>query len=172
MKKPKGKLTKNPQTKKTAKSLNIISLDGKAQQKTIFIKAASSIFPIEIKDIVYCYSSDPVITFIFYSDNTELITAASSNELAPYLVLHRCSAKPPGHECLLWRKRMTMNEAEMSFTPFHFCLVHKSYLINLLHVKKMVVRKTSGNEILMSSDDVVPVSASGKLLFMSLTGRL
>jgi len=162
-----GKSSKRLPAKPTV--VNI--LDASVQDKTIFIKAGANIFPVEIRHIIYCSSTDPFVSFLFYTANSELIHTARNNDFSMFIALHACNEKPAGYECLVWRKRLTMNEAEAVFATLHFCLVHKSYLVNLLHVKKFVSRKTMASEVIMSNQDVLPVSANGKISLIERIGR-
>jgi len=147
-------------------------LEGNVQQKTIFIKVGATLYPLEIKNVVYCFSTDPVLSFVFYTDNLEIIAAAKNGHVNTSLTMHKCKTKPAGYECLVWNTRSAMKYAEVDFTPLNFCLVHKSYLVNLLHTKKFVSNKTGSSQITMSNSDVLPVSANGKNLFIKRTGKL
>jgi hypothetical protein len=148
------------------------SLDSTVQQKIIFIRVAGNIFPIYIGDIIFCQSNDPFVTFIFYSSNGELVALAEKKIFPAILALYTCSANPVGHTCLSWRKRLTMNDVDAMFNSLHFCQVHKSYLINLLQLKKVVLRNSERSEAVMSNGDILPLSAKGKSLFAEKIGKL
>ncbi len=147
-------------------------LEANVQQKTSFIKVGASMYPIEIKNIIYCYSTDPRLSFVFYTDNSEIIAAAKSGDFTTSLAVHPCKSHPTGFMCLVWHTRQAMKHAEVDFTLLNFCLVHKSYLVNLLHTKKFVSSKTGPSQITMTNGDTVPISANGKLLFTKATGKL
>ncbi len=147
-------------------------LEDNIQDKTIYITNANESYPLRIKNIIYCYTNDPVLGLVFYSNNSELIAASKKNSGNAGFSVHPCNTKPADYECLILHTKLTMKQTEADFAPLLFCPVHKSYLVNLLHVKKFVSRKTRPSEIIMSNGDVLPVSANGKNTFLKRTGRL
>jgi len=56
-----------------------------------------------------------------------------------------------------YKTRMTMDEIARELGDKQFCRCHQSYIVNMNHVKKI-----TGNDILMSNNDIVPIRQRGR----------
>ncbi len=168
------KLGENLHVHQTRKSVTLkknYTLEACVQNKTIFIRLGNAVCPIELNQIIYCHSVEPFVCFIFYSANQELIEIARSNHLSVSISVHGCGEKPAGFECLIWRKRLTLSDMATAFAKLNFCRVHKRYLVNMLQIKKIVSSKSTTSEIIMSNQDVLPVSTQGKNYLLERIGK-
>ena len=63
-----------------------------------------------------------------------------------------------------------LKEFEEMFAPYHFCRIHKSYLINLNHIVK--INKSDGVTVVMSNNEELPVSFRKKDEFIGIIKNL
>lgn len=139
-------------------------LTGDLQHETIYICVEGDLFPICIRDILYCKSNNSIVTFIIKTENTELNNSGIRR--------HNVTTKVDAHkEFLEWETYMTMKELTTDLAELNFCRIHNKYLVNMAHVRRFMYKYEGMCRVKLSNGEILPVSASGKKEFLKIVGK-
>jgi two-component system, LytTR family, response regulator len=93
----------------------------------------------------------------YYPVNTDELIYCTANK--SYTVFHLIDNR----QYLVTR---SLKEYEELLVPYNFFRIHKSFLVNIHHIQKVI--KTDGMSVLMSNDEELPVSFRKKNQFINI----
>lgn len=136
----------------------------KIEDKVIYIDHEGNLYPIHIREIIYCFSKDTLMTFVIKTANEELNLSKIRR--------HNLTAKGDKHKDYLeWEKYITMKALETDFADLNFCRIHNRFLVNMLHVRRFIPGISGNGKVVLSNGESLEVSAAGKKEFLRKTGR-
>ena len=149
---------------KQIKSLKSNLLAEKVGDKTIYIDFEGCLYPVLVQEIFYCFSKDPLMTFVIKTENPELNKSKVRR--------HDLTTKNEKHkDCIEWEKHVAMKNVEADFSDLNFCRIHNKYLVNMHHVKKFVPEINGRGKVILGNGEELAVSEAGKREFLKRVSR-